>query len=126
MNFLLKLGTLLQSTFWQFFTLINSTCVQQSVHECSYTLHNIKSKHDLKVIIFHSHAVWKFTISFLVEVWKIYFEYRLQFHQHFTCTFFVQNFGTKNYKGAQSTFVQNFGVKNALSYKNVRLKCWWN
>jgi hypothetical protein len=34
-----------------------------------------------------------------------------QFHQRFTCAFFVQNFGAKNIKAAQSTFVQNFGAK---------------
>jgi hypothetical protein len=31
--------------------------------------------------------------------------------------FFIRNFGTKNYKAAQSAFVQNFGAINVLSYK---------
>jgi len=41
-----------------------------------------------------------------------------QFHQHFLGAFFVQNFGAKNYKAAQSAFVQTFGAKNALLNKN--------
>jgi len=31
--------------------------------------------------------------------------------------FFAQNFGTKNYKAAQSAFVQKFGAKNGLLYE---------
>jgi len=40
-----------------------------------------------------------------------------QIHQRFTSEFFVQNFGTKDYKAAGRAFVQNFGTKNELSYK---------
>jgi len=36
--------------------------------------------------------------------------------------FFVQNFGTKIYKAAQSTFIQNFGAKNVLLYEKCALK----
>ncbi len=41
----------------------------------------------------------------------------LALHQRFTHAFFVQNFGAKNYKAAQSALVQNFGAKTALSYE---------
>jgi hypothetical protein len=47
---------------------------------------------------------------------------KCQFHQHFTLSFFVQNFGTKNYKAERITFVQNFGAKNALLYKKHACK----
>jgi hypothetical protein len=36
--------------------------------------------------------------------------------------FFVQNFGSKNYKAAQSAFLQNFGTKNTLSDKKRACK----
>jgi hypothetical protein len=45
-----------------------------------------------------------------------------QFHQRFTCAFFVQNFGAKNIKAVQSAFVQNFGAKNTHLYKKKRKK----
>jgi len=32
-------------------------------------------------------------------------------------TFFVQNFGGKNYKAVRSSFVRNFVAKNGLSYE---------
>ncbi len=46
-----------------------------------------------------------------------------QFHQCFTCVFFAQNFGAKNYKAV--FWVWSFGVKNFVQ-KNVHVKCWWN
>jgi len=100
--------------FWRFFPLINNIkfVTNQKLEKSLKILWSFK-------LCNISFVGFKFKLKFLSNLaffWKILFSlifFRCQFHQHFTCAFFVQNFGVKNYKKNYKAviWVWSFGPK---------------